>query len=95
MPKRYTVAAGQEFNYPADAASEKTIRGAGGCSKLTEAQRATVKFKTVKEGEDCSDMPASSLEIYVERGWVLETGVELTPVLPLQADEFDEDGGAE
>ena len=72
MATRYTVAPGNEFTYPADGNSEAIIRHAGGIKSLTEKERDQVKFKTVREGEDCSDMPKSSLEIYKTRGWVLE-----------------------
>lgn len=72
MAKTFTVAPGQEFNYPADLVSVQTIRSAGGRSKLQPNQLMLVKFKTVKEGQDCSDMPTESLIIYVARGWVIE-----------------------
>jgi|WetSurMetagenome_2_1015567.scaffolds.fasta_scaffold853041_2 hypothetical protein len=77
MPNRYTVAEGHEFNYPADLSSFQIIKSAGGRSKLTEQEVARVKYKTVKAGQDCSDMPKSSLEIYLQRGWVIESKDEI------------------
>lgn len=76
MPtNRYVVAPGQLFTYPADAASTQMVRNAGGRSQLTPEQALLVKYKTVKEGDDCSDMPTESLAVYLLRGWVLDTGV--------------------
>lgn len=72
MSTRYIVGPGQEFTYPADKDSLKLIQVAGGASQLKgKPYEQDVKFKTVKEGEDCSDMPPSSLAVYVERGWVV------------------------
>ena len=76
MPTYYTVAEGREFNYPADAVSEKIIKESGGRSQLSEEDRKKVKFKTVTEGQDCSDMPISALAFYLERGWIIEGRVE-------------------
>jgi hypothetical protein len=72
MSKTYTVAEGHEFTYPADAISLRMVLDAGGVSQLTDEQREKIKFKVVKSGEDCTDMPVSSRNIYVQRGWVLE-----------------------
>lgn len=84
--KRYLVAKGQEFNYPTPA-SLKIIEAAGGRSKLTDEDKKRVMYKTVKSGEDCSDMPQSSLEIFLERGWVIDSKPEVkeapTPVEPV------------
>lgn len=71
MSKRYRVAEGREFTYPADPISLRAVKEAGGVSQLTDEQRRKIKFKTVKSGEDCGDMPQSSLGIYVARGWVI------------------------
>ena len=60
MSKSYVVAPGYEFTYPADEKSLHAIKSVGGVSKLSDADREHIKFKTVKEGQDCSDMPASS-----------------------------------
>lgn len=72
MPQNYIVGPGHEFNYPADQASLRLLSQLGGRSKVKPEQLAQLKFKTVKEGQDCSDMPVESLEIYVQRGWVVE-----------------------
>lgn len=72
MPKCYTVAEDREFTYPADPISLRMVQDAGGVSQLTETQRQKIKFKTVRSGQDCSDMPLSSRAEYVRRGWVLE-----------------------
>jgi hypothetical protein len=80
MQKNYTVAEGHEFTYPADAVSLRLVKEAGGVSQMTDAERAQVKFKTVKAGEDCSDMPLSSAAIYAERGWIVEKSTTALPV---------------
>lgn len=72
MSKQYRVAKGFEFAYPADPESEALVKNAGGRSNLSDADRAKVKFKTVTEGQDCSDMPASSIPLYLDRGWIEE-----------------------
>lgn len=74
--KTYTVAEGQEFSYPSGSESLRILEAAGGRSKLNEDQKSMIKYKTVKEGDDCSDMPQSSLELYLERGWVIESDDE-------------------
>jgi len=80
MGKRYIVAPGHEFNYPADSTSLRLVMAVGGRTKLKPEQLDQVKFKTVRAGEDCSDMPPGSLEIYLERGWVIEgEPKEVTP----------------
>jgi len=71
MPRNYIVAPGHEFNYPADSTSEAAIKRAGGRSKMTAEALKQLKFKTAREGEDCSDMPKDALKLYLERGWVL------------------------
>jgi hypothetical protein len=82
MQKNYTVAEGHEFTYPADAVSLRLVKEAGGVSQMTDAERAQVKFKTVKAGEDCSDMPLSSAAIYAKRGWIVEKGATTPAVVP-------------
>lgn len=71
MRTYYTVAEGQEFNYPADATSAAIIKKAGGRRKLTDADKLKVKYKTVTAGEDCSDMPAEPLALYLSRGLII------------------------
>lgn len=74
MSKHYVVSDTEQrsFTYPANQASMNIVKMAGGVSKLSQEHHAMVSFKTVGPGEDCSDMPASSLEIYLARGWVKE-----------------------
>lgn len=69
---KYTVASGQEFNYPADLQSQQIIKSRGGRSKLTESDKDLVTYKIVTEGQDCSDMPEDALKLYLSRGWVIE-----------------------
>jgi hypothetical protein len=76
MSANFIVGPGHEFNYPADAASEQIIKNAGGRSKLKEEERVLVKFKTVVEGQNCSDMPVAVRDLYVSRGWII---VQETP----------------
>lgn len=78
MAKKYVVADGEEFHYPADASSLQIIRNAGGVSKLNETERSLVTFKQVTAGMDCSDMPAESLQTYLSRGMVIEV-LDLEP----------------
>jgi len=82
MSIRYIVAKGQEFVYPADPASWKLIQDAGGWSKLSVEANALMKHKIVKEGGDCSDMDASSLAIYVARGWIIDTFASVPTLIP-------------
>ena len=72
MPKSYVVGPGREFNYPADELSLKLIKKSGGRQKLSEVDKGLVKYKTVLEGEDCTDMSLETRELYLERGWILE-----------------------
>ena len=65
------------MTYPADAASLQAVRDAGGVSKLTDAERARLKFKTVPVGGRCDDMPPESVARYLERGEI--EAVPLTP----------------
>ena len=95
MAKTYIVAPGQEFNYP-DSHSREIVEMAGGRSKLTEDQKKLVTYKTVKEGEDCSDMPPSALELYLSRGWVIDPDaikVEDAVAEELQAEATVEEEG--
>lgn len=71
MRKSYRVAPGHEFNYPADKRSQQIIEHVGGRRNLTEDQKKLVTYKTVTEGQDCSDMPESTRDLYVDRGWIL------------------------
>lgn len=75
--KRYRVSQTNErgaitHSYPADAESLALIVNAGGRSQLTDEQRAKVKLKTVGPGDDCTDMPESTIKIFLERGWIEE-----------------------
>ena len=76
MSTRYIVAEGQEFSYPANTESLKIIEEAGGRSKLSDEDAERVKYKTVKEGDACDDMPISALNLYLERGWVVDLSVK-------------------
>ena len=44
---------------------------------MSNVDKAKVKYKTVKEGEDCSDMPPVTLALYIERGWVIESAEKI------------------
>lgn len=76
MPKHYRVNGEHTFTYPADPISLRAVMDAQGASNLSEAEREKIKWKTVGPDQDCSDMPASSLAIYLERGWVVEETVK-------------------
>lgn len=95
MPKKYRVANPHpdgefaEHTYPADMQSLHIIQAAGGVSKITDEQRAQLKFKTVRPGDDCSDMPASSREIFLERGWIEEIR-EHSPIPVVEETEAEE-----
>lgn len=80
MSKSYVVAPGMEFSYPADATSLQIVSASGGVSKLSAENKQKVRFKTVTEGQDCSDMPQKSLEIFLERGSVIEVETKLVAV---------------
>lgn len=59
--------------YPADQASLAIARAAGGLSRLTPAQAATVVLTRVPPGGDCSDHPdPASLARLVAAGLVRE-----------------------
>jgi hypothetical protein len=62
------IAKTRGFRYPVGADSLRLVREAGGLSKLTPEQLATVTFKRVEVGEDCSDMPAESVASRIARG---------------------------
>lgn len=94
MRKIYIAGEGREFNYPADLMSQQIIATAGGRRTLTEDQQKQVKYKTVRTGQDCSDMPVEVRDLYVSRGWVIEQTVEevkptpvATPTEPLDEEE--------
>lgn len=79
MPNnRFVVAKDQEFTYPKDAVSLKLVQDAGGVSKMSPENRARVAFKTVTAGQFCDDMPKSSLDVYLERGWVIDTKIQIS-----------------
>lgn len=91
MSSRYIVAEGQEFNYPADLVSRQIIKSSGGRSKLSEEDKKRVSYKTVKAGEDCSDLPEPAFSIYLERGWIIKVGD--TPAdVPTDTPVVNEDG---
>lgn len=82
MPKRFVVAVHpevEEFVYPADPISLRKVKDAGGVSQLTPEERELIKFKSVKPGDDCSDLPEPALSIYLSRGWVVEEDAPVTP----------------
>ena len=76
------VAVTRGFAYPCGVDLAR-VRAAGGFSNLPDDQRATIRFKTVRPGEDCSDMPAESLAHYLERGDIAR--VEVERVIPFPA----------
>lgn len=71
MSIRYVVAPGHEFNYT-DKEGDKIVKAAGGRSKMSDFDKARVKFKTVTAGQDCSDMPEEVFNLYLERGWIID-----------------------
>jgi hypothetical protein len=80
---RYVVAPGMELNYPANEISQKILKNAGGRSKLSEQDLATIKFRRVKEGEDPSDMPDKEVfNLYLERGYIIDTNPEVEEIVP-------------
>jgi hypothetical protein len=81
MRKSYSVSPGHSFTYPADAMSLATIQAFGGLSKLDEEAKKRINMKTVREGGDCSDMPPSSRDLFVQRGWVIENVPQEPPVV--------------
>lgn len=81
---KFIVGPGQEFNYPANDKTVKIIAMVGGRSKLNEEQLASCSFKTVREGEDCSDMPPNALDLYLSRGMVIEVGAEPVAVAEVE-----------
>lgn len=66
MAKRL-IAVARGFAYPVGK-HLTLVRDAGGLSKLTPSQRASVRFKTVDIGGDCSDMPAAAVTRYLASG---------------------------
>ena len=71
MGTKFIVAEGQEFSYPADEISYQLLKNAGGRSKLPEAERVLVTYKTATEGQDCSDMPVAARDQYVSLGLII------------------------
>lgn len=69
------VAVTRGFAYPVGVDLAR-VRKAGGFSKLSEAERAAIRFKSVRPGQDCSDMPAESLAHYLQRGDVARVEAE-------------------
>lgn len=93
MRKSYTVAEGLEFNYAADSESQKLINAAGGRTKLSDEDKLRVKYKTVVSGQDCSDMTPNIIELYLERGWIIEhVAEEKTTVKIGKKTVVDEEG---
>lgn len=70
MADRLTVGP-RALTYPADEASWAIVREAGGLSKLTPAQRASVKLKRVEPGQSCDDLPADAAAARIARGEVI------------------------
>lgn len=66
MANRFVVVR-RGFRYPVGASVAAVVK-AGGVSKMTEAQRASLTFKVVGVGDRCDDMPAASAAVYLERG---------------------------
>ena len=64
------------FAYPATSEGLRLVREAGGLSKMTPAERARVRYRTVQPGGWCDDMPEESVALYVARG-----EVELVPMI--------------
>ena len=67
------------FAYPADAASQRLVREAGGLSKLTPAQRDRIRYKAVAIGGFCDDMPPDAAARYLERGDIERVTVDEPP----------------
>lgn len=63
---RYVVVS-RGFRYPVGDGDAR-IKRAGGLSKMAADQLASIRFKDVGIGDDCSDMPAAALALYLERG---------------------------
>lgn len=69
------VAVTRGFQYPVGA-DVAAIERAGGLSKMSPAERATLRLKTVAKGGDCSDMPAKAAAHYLSRGDIARVGSE-------------------
>jgi hypothetical protein len=68
---RYRVVAkGGRHTYPADPVSLARVLRAGGWTKLTPGEQATVVLKTVGPGEECSDLPPQTRSLFLTRGWI-------------------------
>lgn len=59
------------YVYPVGEDAERVAR-AGGLSKLSKEEQDAIgkRLKRVVPGDFCDDMPASTIEIYLERGWI-------------------------
>lgn len=91
MTERYRVSSTNErgpvrHSYPADIESAALVAASGGRSKLSPADAARVRYKTVGPGDDCSDMARETLALFVARGWVVR-------VVEPDADERELSGG--
>ena len=72
MSKRLRALNG--MTYPIGSSLE-LVRKAGGISKLTDDQRASLKVRRVQSGEWCDDLPAESVD-----GLVASRDVEVVEV---------------
>ena len=91
MSSHFIVAEGCEFDYPANLKSEQLIKNFGGRSHMTPAQHQQVQYKTVKEGQNCDDLPKGVLALYLSRGWVIEKE-DLKPVPVVEKIEEKKEG---
>lgn len=59
------------YVYPVGADAEAVAR-AGGLSQLSREDQAAIgaRLKRVVPGDFCDDMPASTVALYLERGWI-------------------------
>ena len=79
MPERLRVTANGRtgYVYPVGADAEKVAK-AGGMTKLSpdEQREMAPRLKRVVPGDFCDDMPASTIPIYLERGWIEKVTVD-------------------
>ena len=66
---KYRAKVGLRYPTPG---SLKTVLAAGGVSKLSEAQLEKVKFKEVKAGSLCDDIPDKSIKSLLAQGSIEE-----------------------
>lgn len=73
---RVTAKGRTGYVYPVGA-DAVTVAKAGGLSKLSPAEQDAIgkRLKRVEPGEFCDDMPASTVAIYLERGWIERVSV--------------------